>query len=189
MITKGLDFKNVGLVGILNADNLLNMPDFRAFERGFQLMVQVAGRAGRSENPGKVYIQTYSPKHSIFAHLLSHNYHSFYEEHITERYSFRYPPFVRLIRISIKHKQKELCSEAAEMVITLINPNNFEQILGPEFPPIERIQNMFVKQILLKISKQTPYKTIRSIIETAITTIKSQKDFSRLIIQCDVDPY
>lgn len=189
MVTKGLDFENVGLVGILNADNLLNMPDFRAFERGFQLMVQVAGRAGRSEAPGKVYIQTFSPNHPIFQHVLTHNYQSFFNEHILERQTFRYPPFVRLIRILIKHKSKEICSEAADMLVTLINPEKIEQILGPEFPPIERVQNVYAKHILLKISKRISYKETRITIETAIASVVAQKDFSRVVIQCDVDPY
>jgi len=189
MISKGLDFDNVGLVSVLNADNLLHMPDFRAFERGFHLMVQVAGRAGRSEQAGDVAIQTFSPLHSTINQVKNHDYNTMMKEQLEERQKFIYPPFVRLIKISLKHRDKSKAIKASDYLRSQINNKNYIQILGPEFPPVGKIQNMFVLQILLKVNKKVAYQKIREELFNAITLVKTHADYKSASIHTDVDPY
>jgi primosomal protein N' (replication factor Y) len=130
MITKGLDFENVGLVGIISADSILHIPDFRSFERGFQMMVQVAGRAGRSSKQGRVFIQTYIPEHPILQYVKQHNYHGCMHSQMIDRQTFNYPPFVRLIRLTIKHKNHEICKDAATQFAHIMHSNFGSIVLG-----------------------------------------------------------
>ena len=155
MITKGLDFANVGLVGVMNADASIHYPDYRAYERSFQLFLQVSGRAGRSDRQGKVLIQTYNPQHFVIQQVLRHDFRAMYQYQIEERQGFRYPPFVQMIKITLKHSDFNRINEGAAWLAnalreTFANGSEIE-VLGPEFPLISRIRNEYIKEILLKL--------------------------------------
>jgi primosomal protein N' (replication factor Y) len=151
MVTKGLDFGNVGLVGIMNADSLLNFPHFRAHERCFQLLTQVAGRAGRTAPRGKVLIQTYNPHHQILKQVSTGDYRGMFDEQLYEREQFRYPPAVRLIKITLRHREWGRVEEGASWFAKSLRMLFDREVLGPEFPPVARVRNQYHKQILLKI--------------------------------------
>lgn len=151
MLTKGLDFRHVSLVGIMNADSLLNFPHFRAHERCFQLLTQVAGRAGRTRDRGQVLIQTYNPYHQILRQVSEGDYLGMYRDQVYEREQFRYPPAVRLIKISFAHKEFNRVGEGADWFARSLRLRFAQQVLGPEFPPVARIRNLYHKNILLKI--------------------------------------
>ncbi len=188
MITKGLDFDNVGLVGVLNADNLLHMPDFRSFERAYHVMVQVGGRAGRSETPGEVYIQSFDSQHAILNYVQNQDYNNLLNTQLIERQNFSYPPFVRLIKLTIKHREKHIALKAANIIRQRIPNALCSQILGPEFPPIGKIQNNFVLNILLKVNRNYPYQQVRDILHSVIYTAL-EDDLKRVVVYADVDPY
>ncbi|WP_062059203.1 replication restart helicase PriA [Aquimarina longa] len=189
MLSKGLDFRNVSLVGVMNADNLLNFPDFRAHERSFQLMQQVAGRAGRTKKRGKVLIQTYNPFHQILQQVSVNDYEGMYTDQIEERYQYKYPPFYKTIKITGKHKDYNKVNKAMDWLgISLKNVFN-ENVLGPEFPPISRIRNQYHKNLIIKIpQKQSLYKT-KEVIRRIHTSFKSIKEFSGVRIIINVDNY
>lgn len=153
MLTKGLDFRNVGLVGIMNADSLLNFPHFRAHERCFQLLTQVAGRAGRTDERGRVLIQTYQPLHQILQQVASGDFPTMYQEQVYQREQFGYPPSSRLIKITFRHKEYNRVVEGAAWFGRSMRQVFGPQVLGPEFPPIARIRNQYHKNILLKVPK------------------------------------
>ncbi len=188
MVSKGLDFKNVGLVGILNADNLLYHPDFRAYERAYQLLVQVSGRTGRRAKQGKVLIQTYQPENPIFNQIKTNDYHAFFNQDMTERHTFHYPPYVRLIRIIIKHTDLDTCYRAADILANKLKLRLKDRILGPDIPPIGRIQNKHIKQILVKIEINAPIHQAKQIIHNEIQGVISQRPYNTVHIQLDVDP-
>ncbi len=187
MVTKGLDFRNVALVGIMNADSLLNFPDFRAHERSFQLLTQVAGRAGRTRKRGKVIIQTFNPYHQILKQVSTGNYQEMYREQVYEREQYHYPPVNRLIRITFKHREYNRVNDGADWFGRALRNIFDEGILGPEFPPISRIRNQYIKNILVKIprGKSLP-KTKNSIrrIETSFNAISQFKSV-RVIYNVD----
>lgn len=164
MLTKGLDFRNVNLVGIMNADSLLNFPDFRAHERSFQLLTQVAGRAGRTKKRGKVIIQSYNPDHRILQQVTTSDYDGMFQEQIYEREQYKYPPINRIIKITFKHKDYNKLNDAAEWFAkSLINLFG-ENVLGPEYPPVARIRNQYIKNVIIKIGgKFSLVKTKNSI--------------------------
>jgi primosomal protein N' (replication factor Y) len=151
MLTKGLDFRNVGLVGIMNADSLLNFPDFRAHERSFQLLTQVAGRAGRTQKQGVVIVQTYNPHHRILQQVSTNDYEGMFGEQLYEREQYHYPPTNRLIKITFKHKDFNKLNEAAEWFSKSLKNLFGEQVLGPEYPPVARIRNQYLKNVMVKI--------------------------------------
>ena len=188
MIAKGLDFNNVGLVGILNADNLLYHPDFRAYERAYQLLVQVSGRTGRHTKQGKVLIQTYQPENPIFNQILTNNYQAFFNQDMTERHSFNYPPYVRLIRITLKHTDLNTCTRAANTLANKLKLRLHNRILGPDTPSIARIQNKHIKQILIKIETTINPQQAKQIIHDEIQSITSQQPYKTLQIHLDIDP-
>ena len=157
MVAKGLDFENVGLVGILNADNLLYHPDFRAYERAYQLLVQVSGRTGRRAEQGKVLIQTYQPENPIFNQIKMNDYRAFFNQDMSERHTFNYPPYVRLIRIIIKHTDFNTCSHAADILANKLKLRLKNRILGPDVPSIGRIQNNEIQGVM----SQRPYNTVQ----------------------------
>ncbi|MCK4662314.1 MAG: primosomal protein N' [Bacteroidales bacterium] len=188
MISKGLDFDNVRIVGILNADNMLNYPDFRASERSFQLMLQVSGRAGRSEKRGKVIIQTSNPAHPIIHFVMNNDYISFYENQIKERKKFNYPPFNRLIKITIKHKNPETLNIASKQLANKLKPIFGKRLLGPQAPVINRIQNWYLKTILIKIEKDKSFSKAKTYLYKTSNELKHTKDYGNLQIVFDVDP-
>jgi primosomal protein N' (replication factor Y) len=187
MVTKGLDFRNVALVGIMNADSLLNFPDFRAHERSFQLLTQVAGRAGRTQKRGKVIIQTYNPYHQILKQVTTGAFEEMYGEQLYEREQYQYPPVNRIIRITFKHKDYNKVNEASAWFGKSLRIIFSGGVLGPEFPPVARIRNQYIKNILLKIPRdQALGKTKNSIrrIEVSFNAI-SQFKAVRVIYNVD----
>ena len=155
MISKGLDFENIGLVGVMNADALIHSPDYRAYERSFQLLLQVSGRAGRSALQGKVMIQTYNPQHPVIQQVLQNDFKGMYQNQIEERQSFSYPPFVQMIKITLKHTNFNRTNEGAEWFANALKEafasKKGIEILGPEFPLISRIRNEYMKDVLVKV--------------------------------------
>ena len=147
MVTKGLDFDNVYLVGILDADMLLNRPDFRAYERSYQLMSQVSGRAGRLKKQGKVIVQTGDPDHWVLKLIANHDYKGFYDNEIIERQNFNYPPFYKVISLTLKHKDINLVEVASKELATMLRLTFKERVIGPEFPLIQKIKNQYLKEI------------------------------------------
>ena len=149
------------LVGVLNADNLLNFPDFRAHERTYQLMVQVSGRAGRDQKRGKVAIQSFNPYHQVLQQVTTHDYEAMYKDQLNERHQFHYPPLVRLVRIVLKHKDFIKVDAAANwMGRSLVNSFG-DQVLGPTSPSIGRIRNKYIKSILIKLACKYCFKTVK----------------------------
>lgn len=188
MLTKGLDFENVGMVGILSADGMLRMPDFRAFERAYQLMVQVAGRAGRSEKQGHVFIQTYQPEHPIIQFVQNNDYQSLLNTQMTERKQFWYPPFSRLIKVTVKHRDKNIAIDAAKQLATGFHKIEHIVVLGPEFPPIARIQLLYAQDILMKIPRQLNIAEIKKQIRVFMDDVTSKEEFKSTSFTINVDP-
>ena len=189
MISKGLDFENLTVVGILNADNLLNYPDFRAHERGFQLMEQVSGRAGRRRTQGSVVIQTSDPANKIIRLVLRHDFKGMYRMQAQEREAFGYPPFCRMIKINLKHKDRTALNFFADIFGNELRKYFGNRILGPEFPVISRIQMWYIKTIIIKIEKERPLASAKEMIAGSIGRLEKEKGASGLRIAVDVDPY
>ena len=189
MVTKGLDFKNVGLVGVINADPLLFFPDFRAHERAFQLLTQVAGRAGRSSEQGKVLIQSFSPAHPVLQQVIQTNYEALYTQQIHERRTFDYPPFFRLIRISLKARDYQKAQQAAQWLHDVLAQHLTTPILGPVDPVVARVRNQYIKQLLLKYPDNTSRKHIKDVLSNALKSIEAIGQFRSVKINIDVDPF
>ena len=188
MVTKGLDIQHISLVGILNADNLLNFPDFRAHERAFQLMQQVSGRSGRREKEGKVVIQTSQAGHRVIGALVNQDYDKFFRESMAERKTFFYPPWFRLIRIIVKHRNQSNVDSGAQFLADLLRKNVQVRVLGPEYPLIGRIQLWYTKEIWMKFSRDRKGPELKENIREAMVRVKSLPGNSGLVIQVDVDP-
>ncbi len=189
MLTKGLDFRNVTLVGVMNADTLLNYPDFRAYERSFQLIQQVAGRAGRTEKRGKVIIQTYNPYHQILQQASMNKFDEMFKDQLNDRRQFKYPPFYRLIKITIKHKDYNKVNEGAAWLAKSLQNSFKEHVLGPEFPPVSRIRNEYIKTILIKIPPKQSVKLTKDIIRKIDTSFNAITAYRSIRIIYNVDPY
>jgi primosomal protein N' (replication factor Y) len=190
MVTKGLDFDHVGLVGVIYADQALHYPDFRSAERTFQTLVQVSGRAGRKHDQGNVMIQTFQPDHPVFVDVVNSDYISFYKREIKEREIFRYPPFVRQIAISIKHRQSDISRDAADLLVTELKPKLGNKILGPSVPTIARIRNQYIHMVYIKIERDAKLLTeIKNALKTFQNGIVKRKSLSTVRISIDVDPY
>ncbi len=189
MVTKGLDFRNVKLVGIMNADNMLNFPDFRAHERSFQLMQQVAGRAGRTKMRGKVLIQTYNPHHRILQQVSNNNYAEMFNEQMNERYNYKYPPIYRLIKITLKHKDYNRVNTASDWLAKSLRQVFEEHVLGPEYPPIARIRNQYQKNILIKIPQKQSLSKTKEAINKIKNSFMNVKDFRSVRVIINVDNY
>lgn len=187
MVAKGLDFDNVSLVGILNADSLLNFPDFRSFERAYQLMAQVAGRSGRKQKRGNVIIQTYSPENPIIKSVKDNDYENMYRNEMIERKNFLYPPFCKLILITTVHKDYQLTNRAARDLAILMRLQFGKNVLGPEYPSVARIKNKFLKHVLLKV-EGTALQQAKSILNGLITQLNNHKDYKSVRFTLDVDP-
>ncbi len=189
MLTKGLDFRNIKLVGIMNADSMLNFPDFRAHERSFQLMLQVSGRAGRTDVRGKVLIQTYNPYHNILQQVSTNNYLEMYNEQMNDRYNFKYPPIYRQIKITLKHKDYNSVEEASIWFAKSLRQVFAEHVLGPESPPISRIRNQFHKNILIKIPKKQSLSKTKEAIIKINNSFLSIKGFRSVKLIFNVDNF
>ncbi|EDP96090.1 primosomal protein N' [Kordia algicida OT-1] len=187
MLTKGLDFRNVNLVGIMNADSMLNFPDFRAHERSFQLIQQVAGRAGRTKKRGKVIVQTYNPYHQILQQVSVGDYENMFKDQLNDRRQFHYPPYYRLIKITLKHKEYNRVNESAAWFAKSLRNSFGDNVLGPEFPPIARIRNLYLKNILLKIPKQQSLGKTKEVISRIKNSFLSISEYRSVRVIIDVD--
>ena len=188
MVTKGLDFDNVGLVGIMSADQMLNFPDFRAFERSYHLMSQVAGRAGRSAKRGKVVIQTYDPNHWIIQKVMAHDFTGMYKQEVIERRNFHYPPFFRIIVIKLKHRNKDTLEFGAAVLAKKFQDIFKDRVLGPEVPPVGRVRNFYLKNIRIKFERDASPKKVKQIIQEKIDLFLADHDFRSIRVAIDVDP-
>ncbi len=188
MVTKGLDFKNVSVVGILNADNLLNFPDFRSYERAFQLMTQVSGRAGRMHRQGSVIIQTYQPNHKVIKYILDNDFNSLFSNELTERQTYNYPPFCKLLKITLKHKKVNIVNDISEYFGAMLRKYFKDRVLGPQAPIISRIQNYHIKEILVKIEPEMSLQKAKRTIISIADLLKQKNNFSNVIISFNVDP-
>lgn len=188
MLSKGLDFDNVSLVGIISADSILHYPDFRAYERAYSLMEQVAGRAGRKNKKGKVIIQAFDTDNPILKHVQNHDYIKVYTEQLKHRKQFNYPPFNRLIQITLKHKDPQFIKLASEHFAKYLKPAFGEHVLGPEAPSIARIRNWYIEQLLIKLPANQTNANAKRIIQESINHFKSQKEFGAVRVILDIDP-
>jgi len=188
MVTKGLDFQNVSVVGILNADNLLNYPDFRAYERSYQLMAQVSGRAGRKRRQGKVIIQTSEPDHHIIQQVIENDYTGMYKGQLAERKHFKYPPYYRLIGLVLKHRDKRELERIANQLGSMLRRSFRNRVLGPEDPVINRIQTWYIKQFWLKIERDISIVSAKKKLQEILDEAKTQPGNSGVQINIDVDP-
>ncbi len=188
MITKGLDFDRVSVVGILNADQMLNMCDYRAHERAFQMMAQVAGRAGRRGKQGKVILQTRQPDSPIVKQVVTNDYESMFLCEMADRRMFRYPPIVRMITIYLKHKNEDIVSKASFALANMLRPHFNSDILGPDRPAVGRIQLMHIRKLMLKIDPQFSAQSIRKTLLSARESLLKTQGFKSLVVFFDVDP-
>lgn len=188
MVTKGLDFDNVSVVGILNADSMLNFPDFRSYERSFHLMAQVSGRAGRKNKRGKVIIQTFNPTHSIIQSVIRNDYISMYNEQLIDRRNFQYPPFYRLISFTLWHKDQDALNNSSRHFGEELRKLFGKRVLGPEFPPVARVRNMYRKNLLLKLEKETSHAKAKLAIQELLEKFKTDGLHKSVKVQVDVDP-
>lgn len=188
MVTKGLDFANVSVVGVLHADSILNFPDFRSFEKAFQILTQVKGRAGRSHEKGKVFVQTTQTDHKVIHYLTGNNIELFFEETLAERRQYNYPPYSRLFELSVISKDVNEVNHLAGELFALLKPAFGDQLLGPEFPLISKIKNQYFKRILIKTSKQQAAASIRQVIYNALNDLQNNYKNWRYRISIDVDP-
>ena len=189
MLSKGLDFDNVSLVGILNADSMLNFPDFRAHERAYQMMVQVSGRAGRSKKQGNVAIQTFNPYHQILQQVSTTNYVEMYKEQLQDRWQFQYPPYYRLIKITLKHRDYLKVDSGINWLAKSFQNSFGEHVLGPTAPAVSRIRNQYIKNLVIKIPPKQSLVNTKQQITKIKNTFESVKDFRPIRFIIDVDNY
>lgn len=189
MLSKGLDFDNVTLVGVLNADMMLNFPDFRAHERAFQLMVQVSGRAGRSKKQGNVAIQTYNPYHQILQQVSTTNYTEMYKEQLQDRWQYHYPPYYRLIKITLKHKDYQKVDAGIIWLAKALQNVFGDYVLGPSAPAVSRIRNQYIKNVMIKIPPKQSLGKTKEHIDKIKNTFQAVSDFRPIRFIIDVDNY
>ncbi|MCL7989172.1 primosomal protein N' [Sphingobacterium sp. lm-10] len=190
MVAKGLDFGRVNLIGIINADAMINFPDFRSYERAFSLFSQVAGRSGRRQTQGRVIIQTYSPNHRVLEQVVQHDYLAMFTNEITERKNYHYPPFYRLIRLDVKHVDQDKCLDSANKLANLLRTTLEERVLGPEQPLVARIRNNYIQTITLKIERTgISIVKVKELIRQALLHFELDKKNSSVRVVVDVDPY
>ena len=189
MLAKGLDFDSVSLVGIMNADTMLYHPDFRAFERSFQMMTQVAGRAGRSEKQGKVIIQTYNPNHNTIQQVTNNDYFGMYKEQLYDRQIYKYPPYFRIIKVTLKHRDFDKLKEGAMWLYQVMSQNLNMPVLGPEEPAISRIRNEYIRTILIKIPQNTPIGSTKKTIQKILNSFEAVALYRAIKVTLNVDFY
>jgi len=188
MVTKGLDFENVGLVGILSADQMLKFPDYRAFERSYQLMSQVAGRAGRKSKRGKVIIQAFEPNHWIIQKVMQNDYIGMYSQEIVERRNFNYPPFYRIINIQLRHRKRDVLEFGAQFFAQKLKAVFKERVLGPEVPMVARVRNNYLQNITIKFERTASAQKVKDIIMQKQHEFLAEYDFRSIRVVIDVDP-
>ena len=188
MVSKGLDFQNVSVVGILNADSMLNYPDFRSYERAFQLMAQVAGRAGRKNKQGLVVLQTKSPELPVIHQVMRNDYEQLYYDQLAERQMFRYPPYYRLIYVYLKHRKESVLDMAADAMATMLRSGLGDRVLGPDKPSVARIQTLYIKKMIVKVEQTASMTKVRDYLMAVQRSIVEDERFRSLIVYYDVDP-
>lgn len=188
MLSKGLDFGNVSVVGILNADSLMNFPDFRAHERAYQLMVQVSGRAGRRDKRGTVILQTSQPEHPLIHMVQQFAYKEMVRLQLSERSMFRYPPYYRLIIIVLRSRNETVLQEMSALYVDKLHARLGERVLGPVTPPVTRIQTLHIKKIVLKIEIAAAIAPVRDIVDAVHLEMQGYLPFKQLLVHYDVDP-
>ncbi len=188
MVSKGLDFNNVGVVGILNADNMLNFPDFRSHERAFQLMAQVSGRAGRHKKRGQVIIQTFRPKHPIIQQVQQNDYEGMYRRQIAERQEFRYPPYTRLVTVTTLHSRHELLNKAADALASALKKAFPGRVLGPEYPIIARIRNHYIKHTMVKFGRSPRLSEEKRRLQELVNDFQKEREWKPVRVIFNVDP-
>ena len=188
MLAKGLDFSEVQLVGVLQADQLLNFPDFRAHERTYQLLSQVSGRSGRSAQRGRVLIQSFHPEHQILQQVSGHRYQDMVKEQLEERYQFNYPPYYRMIRITLRHRSVETVQQGSHWLAEVLRRQLGKALLGPVAPPVARIRNEYIRVLLVKLDKQAQPTAYKRFIDQVLQRFDAQKEFARIKRVVDVDP-
>jgi primosomal protein N' (replication factor Y) (superfamily II helicase) len=189
MLAKGLDFNNVSLVGIMNADTMLYHPDFRAFERSFQMMTQVSGRSGRSEKRGKVVIQTYNPNHNTIQQVTKNDYIGMYKEQLYDRQIYKYPPYFRLVKLTLKHRDFDKLKEGAMWLYQVMSQNLALPVLGPEEPPISRIRNEYIRTILIKIPQSSSMGSAKKTIQKILNSFEAVPQYRAIKVAINVDYY
>jgi primosomal protein N' (replication factor Y) (superfamily II helicase) len=189
MLAKGLDFDNVSLVGILNADSMLYFPDFRAFERSFQMMTQVSGRAGRSDKKGKVIIQTYNPNHNTIQQVTMNDYASMFKEQLYERKIYFYPPYFKLIKLTLKHRDFEKLKEGSMWLYQVLVQQFDIPVLGPEEPPVSRIRNEYIRTILIKIPQEKSLSVTKKTIQKILNSFEAVSQYRAIKVAVNVDFY
>ena len=189
MLAKGLDFDNVTLVGIMNADNMLYHPDFRAFERSFQMMTQVSGRSGRSEKRGNVIIQTYNPNHNTIQQVTNNDYSGMYNEQLYERKNFQYPPFFKLIKLTIKHRDFDKLKEGSMWLYEVLKQHLQMPVLGPEEPSISRIRNEYIRTILIKIPTNSAVGSTKKQLQKMLNSFEAVPQYRSIKTIINVDFY
>jgi primosomal protein N' (replication factor Y) len=187
MITKGLDFKKVALVGVLSADNFLHFPDFRSHERAFQVLTQVSGRAGRSGEKSKVLVQTFQPNHPILSYVRNYDYLSFYNHQIKQREQFGYPPFKRMLRVELKHKNMTTLINAGEWLKKGLK-ERFSSVYGPAPPIVGRIRNFYLLQILIKMPMDISHSAAKKRLSFLLISFSNVVAFNQVKVVIDVDP-
>ena len=188
MISKGLDFDNVSVVGIVNADSMLNMPDFRAYEHSFMMMSQVAGRAGRKNKRGLVILQTKQKDLPVVRQVVHNDYTALYKDQITERQMFRYPPFCRLIYVFLNHRQDGMVQQAATEMGTMLRQWFGGRVLGPDKPSVAKVKQQNIRKLVLKLELGIDMKKVREYLLLAQQQILADRRFSSLQVYYDVDP-
>jgi len=190
MVTKGLDFDNVGIVGVLSADHLLHFPNFRASERAYQLITQVSGRAGRKKKQGKVIVQSFDVAHPVLREIFTNDFMGFFTREIKERHTFAYPPFYRLIQITLKHKKPQTLNEASYFYVKALKEKLGKSVIGPAIPSIPRVRTLYLLDVMIKLERNTPQmQRVKEIVKQAGQTLRGMKGYSSVRINVNVDPY
>lgn len=188
MVTKGLDFERVRVVGVLNADSILNYPDFRSNERAFNMIEQVAGRAGRKNEVGEVYVQTTDPNNQIIEKVKTHDYEGYYDEQIDERQRFAYPPFTKIVNIYLKHKDERMVNSLAVNYVLELRKIFGNRVLGPEKPIVGRVANYYIQSIMLKMEANASMRKVKDLLRTVYERVSVDKNMRSAILYYDVDP-
>ncbi len=188
MVTKGLDFERVSVVGILSAETMLNQPDFRAYERSFQMLAQVAGRAGRRQHRGRVFLQTFNADLGLIRQVVSNDYEGAYQEQMLERRQFAYPPFVHLVTVYVKHRHLAVVDALAKEITLRLRASFGTRVLGPDEPPIGRVASLFIRRIMLKLEPGLPMPQVHELLSQLRKDLLGMKTYASALFYFDVDP-